>query len=288
MTKEAAKTGVIPTVLVAIEQNYPESKRLINDHLAASMLPAGIRAFVWLTRFSAIRDWLVTSIEKKSPGIWAGLLGRKRWIDEKLFEPDQNIDAIVNLGAGFDTRVYRLPESTSIPVWEIDLSDNIAKKKKCLSRFLGHLPAHIQLLSIDFDTDDLDSLLATHGYSSDTQTFFIWEAVSQFLTETGIQTTLHILAKAPQGSRLVFTYILKEFLTGDNLYGQEKTYQQAVEKGFWLFGLHPGEVSDFLEPYGWRVVEHHGYDELAEQYVKPTGRNLSALPIERLVLAVKE
>ena len=149
------------------------------------------------------------------------------------------------------------------------------------------MPTHIQLVSIDFDTDDLNLLLSANGYSSDKQTFFIWEAVSQFLTETGIQTTLNFLSKAPQGSRLVFTYILKEFLTGDALYGQEKTYQQAVEKGFWLFGLHPDEVSSFLGSNGWEVSEHLGYDELADRYLEPTGRNLSVLPIERIVLAVK-
>ncbi len=287
MTHAAAKTGLIPTVLVAIEQSYPENKRIISDNLALSMLPSGMRAFVLLMRFSAVREWVINAVEKRSPGIWAGLMCRKRYIDEKLFQPDHEVEAIVNLGAGFDTRVYRLAGSATLPIWEFDLPDNIAKKKKRLSAFFEQLPTHIQLVSIDFDTDDLNLLLSANGYSSDKQTFFIWEAVSQFLTETGIQNTLNFLSKAPQGSRLVFTYILKEFLTGDALYGQEKTYQQAVEKGFWLFGLHPDEVSSFLGSNGWEVSEHLGYDELADRYLEPTGRNLSALPIERIVLAVK-
>jgi hypothetical protein len=35
------------------------------------------------------------------------------------------------------------------------------------------------------------------------------------------------------------------------------------------------------------VVEHLGYEELAERYVKPTGRKLASSPIERMVCAKK-
>ncbi len=151
----------------------------------------------------------------------------------------------------------------------------------------GQIPDHIHLIPTDFERDNLSSVLSKNGYSSGLLTFFIWEAVSQFLTEEGIQTTLNFLSKSPKGSRLIFTYILKDFLTGDNLFGQEKTYQLAVEKGYWSFGLSPDEVANFLAPHGWKVLEHLDYDELAEKYLRPTGRNLSTLPIERIVLALK-
>jgi len=287
VTHEAAKSVLGPTLLVAIEQNYSENKRIISDHLAVSMLPFSMKAFVWFTQFSSLRNRLVKTIEKTAPGVWGGLLCRKRYIDEKLFELDYRTEAIVNLGAGFDTRLYRMPKSAPVPAWEIDQSDNIAQKDKHVVRLLGQIPKHIQLLPVDFERDDLGSILSANGYSSEQQTFFIWEAVSQFLTESGIQATLNFLSKARRGSRLAFTYILKEFLIGDNLYGHEKSYKQFVEKGVWLSGLHPEDVSGFLESYGWKVLEHLGYDELAEKYVEPTGRKMFALPIERLVLAAK-
>ena len=95
MTHEVAKTGLGPTLLVAIEQNYPENKRIISDHLASSMLPFGMRIFIWFMQFSVIRDWMVKTIEKKSSGLWAGLLCRKRYIDEKLFK--KNPDKLIKL-----------------------------------------------------------------------------------------------------------------------------------------------------------------------------------------------
>ena len=44
----------------------------------------------------------------------------------------------------------------------------------------------------------------------------------------------------------------------------------------WLFGFDPETIDEFLGEYGWRVVEHLGYDELGERYVKPTGRELES------------
>ena len=55
----------------------------------------------------------------------------------------------------------------------------------------------------------------------------------------------------------------------------------------WLFGMDPEEVPDFLAEYGWRVLEHFGYEELAERYVKPTGRKLASIALERIVYAEK-
>ena len=51
--------------------------------------------------------------------------------------------------------------------------------------------------------------------------------------------------------------------------------------------VEPNELDIFLGEYGWRMVEHLGYDELAEQYMKPTGRELPFMTIERMVYAEK-
>ncbi len=43
----------------------------------------------------------------------------------------------------------------------------------------------------------------------------------------------------------------------------------------WVFGMDLEDVADFLGGCGWRVLEHLGYEELAERYVKPTRRKLT-------------
>jgi len=144
------------------------------------------------------------------------------------------------------------------------------------------------LVPIDFDHEDLATVLASHGYTPEKKTFFIWEGVTQYLTETGVRATFEFLANAPAGSRLAFTYTPRDFIDGEVFYGQEYLHKKMLLKDkLWLFGLDPESVDDFLGEYGWRVLEHLGYDELGERYVKPTGRNLMSMAIERIVYAEK-
>ncbi len=289
MAQKAADTGVGPAAIVAIEQHFPEGARIINDDLAFQMLPFGVRAYVWLSRFSWTRDWMVRAGEKKAPGAWAMALCRKRYIDDKVVEAVvEQAETVVNLGAGFDTQAYRLPALANVPVWEVDQPDNIDAKRSRLKKVFGEVPAHLTLVSIDFDSQDLGAVLASHDCAVDARTFFILEGVTQYLTEAGIQETFDFLAKAPAGSRLVFTYVRKDFMDGKVFYGHEFLYKKMLLKDkIWLFGMDPEDVADFLGGYAWRVLEHLGYEELAEVYVKPTGRKLESLALERVVYAEK-
>jgi len=287
MTAAAAKTGTGPTVTIAIEQYFPTSKLIVEDDLAYAILPPGMQLFVRLMRFNFLRNWMIRAAEKSAPGIWGGLLCRKRYIDDQVIKASSKVGAYVNLGAGLDTRLYRLSNLVAKKIWEVDQKENIKLKESRFQKQLGQIPSHIKLASIDFDHDDLQTTLEAQGYSLDLQTFFIWEAVTQYLAEDGIKTTLNFLAKAAKGSLLVFTYVLKDFIDGQVMYDQNNLYRQYVEKNIWLFGINPETLPEFLDPYGWRVLEHLGYDELAKQYIEPTDRELASTPIERVVFAEK-
>lgn len=286
MAQAAAKTGASPTVTVAIEQNFPEGRRIITDALACSILPFSMRAVVWMTRPALIRDWMVGAAEKSAPGIWGGILCRKRYIDDKLVEAAADMEAVVNLGAGLDTRVYRLPILERTRAWEVDQRENIEMKRARLLKVFGAVPAHVTLAAVDFDREELGVALARYGYAIQMRTFFILEAVTQYLTEAGVRSTFSFLAKAASSSRLAFTYVLKDFIVGKVMYGQQALYDRwVVREKAWLYGMDPAEVPGFLAGYGWRVLEDVSYEELAERYVKPTGRELASTPIERVVYA---
>lgn len=109
---------------------------------------------------------------------------RKRYTDEKLIDSVHQIEPVVNLGAGFDTRLYRLSDLANTPAWEVDQRDNIETKCVRLHTLFGAIPLRVTLVSIDFDHEELRAVLASNGYSLDKRTFFILEAVTQYLTET--------------------------------------------------------------------------------------------------------
>jgi methyltransferase (TIGR00027 family) len=272
-------------VLVAMEQSFPEPERILSDGLAHPILPLPFRVEVRLFRPFAV--WVVNKSEQKVPGLWGGIMSRKRFIDDRVTEStDGGIDAVVNLGAGFDTRAYRL--LSGVPVWEVDLEETVRAKRASLERLFRAVPAHAHLVPVDFDGQDLEAALESNGYALDKRTFFIWEGVTQYLSEAGVRATFDLLAGAPAGSRLAFTYTPKDFIDGEVLYGQDYLHRRMlVRDRLWLFGLDPNGVDDFVGEYGWRVTEHLGYDELHGRYVKPTGRALQSMAIERMVLAEK-
>ena len=285
MAREAAKTGADPTVMIAIEQFFPKGKRIIEDDLALRILPS--QGFVRLMKAGFMRDWMVKVTERAYPGLWSCIVCRKRYIDERLAEEAGRTDAVVNMGAGFDTRAYRLPQLKDVPVWEVDQPNNIASKQTRLVKIFGRVPPHVRLAAMDFDRQDLGGVLQANGYSEDMRTFFIWEAVTQYLTEPGIRKTFAFLSKAASGSRLAFTYVRKDFIDGQNKYGWETLYNRYVPNHIWIFGMEPGVWPEFLKEYGWEVIEDIGYGDMAERYVKPAGRTLASTPVERMVYAKK-
>ncbi|MEM7333530.1 MAG: SAM-dependent methyltransferase [Chloroflexota bacterium] len=289
-TSSAAKTGSGPTFLVAMEQFEPPSQRIIHDDLAGQILPGGERFFLKLMRSSLLRHWMLNLTEKQIEGGSSAFLCRKRYIDDTIVTAVENglVEAIVNLGAAFDTRLYRFPALKTIPAWEMDQPVNIEAKQKGVENALGGIPSHVTLVPINFMTQNLGTVLNEHGYRGDKKTFFIWEAVTQYLTETAFRQTFNFLSQAPSNSQLTFTYVLKDFVEGKNLYGQEKFYERMlVKEKIWHFGLDPNVVASFLDEYGWRLVEDLSYEALNNRYAKSKGRHLPSMKIERMVLAEK-
>ncbi len=275
-------------VLAAVERNEPPGRRLVDDDLAELFLPRPLRWLVAATRWAPARRLMVRGSEYTGPGLWANLACRKRFIADKLEEALPDVEAVVILGAGFDTRPYLLTRRVRLPIFEVDLPVNIARKARTVRRVLGGLPMSVRLVPLDFERDDLLTSLAEHGYRTDYRAFFICEGVTQYLIEDGVRRTLEGLRAAATGSRLVFTYVRRDFIDGTNRYGTRTLYRNVRQRHqLWHFGLQPDEVAAFIAEYGWRLVEQAGPDELVQRYVAPTGRKLAASALEWSAYAEK-
>ena len=277
----AAQTAFGPMVQAAIEQYEPPERRIVDDDLAASILPAGQRAVVHAMRWPLLRRLTVSAGERTISGAWSIIVCRKRFIDDKLAEALSGIDAVVILGSGLDTRGLRLARRSDIPVFEVDLPVNIARKKSAVQRAMPASPASVHLVPLDFERDDLMGTLTENAYRTDARTFFVWEGVTQYLTEDAVRTTLAALQGAPAGSRLVFTYVRKDFIDGTNMCDAAVLYKRFRQRQqVWKFGLQPDEIEEFVGAYGWRLVEQAGPDYYQQHYLRPAGRDLAASDLE--------
>jgi len=284
----AAQTAFGPMMLAAVEQGEPPGRRLVDDDLAARFLPAPARWLITAMPPTLVQRLMMSAMERSAPGMWANFVCRKRYIAERVTEALDDIDAIVVLGAGMDTLAYRLARQTRIPIFEVDQPVNIERKAAAVRRVLGEQPSSVRLVPLDFERDDVPTALTAAGYRADYRTFFIWEAVTQYLTADAVHATLESLRPAASGSRLVFTYVRRDFIDGVNFYGAEQLYRRFRQRQqLWHFGLQPEEVAPFLDEHGWQLVEQLGPKEIAQRYVKPAGRDLTASQVEWSAYAEK-
>lgn len=273
------RTALGPMVIAAAERYTPAERRIVDDDLAARFIPGGLRAAV---RVPLTRRLLMSMTEKQATGIWGSMLCRKRYADDRVAEAvREGVQQLIVLGAGLDTRAYRL--AGDLPVVEADLPSNVEDKRARVEAVFGRVPANVTLRPTDFETDDLGDLLDPARPA-----MIVWEAVTQYLTEEGVRRTLSQLGKAAPGSRLIFTYVLADFLDGSRAYGAERAYREFVTKHrVWRFGLAPAEVAPLLREYGWAETEQAGPAEYRAWYLA-NRPGLAVSEIERFVHAVKE
>jgi methyltransferase (TIGR00027 family) len=132
-------------------------------------------------------------------------------------------------------------------------------------------------VALDFERDDLLTTLAENGCRIDYRTFFIWEGVTQYLTADAVRATLEGLRPVAPGSRLVFTYVRREFIDGVNLSGAKSVYRRVRQRRqLWHLGMQPEEVEEFLAGFGRRLFEQVGPKQLIQRYVGPAGHDLTA------------
>jgi methyltransferase (TIGR00027 family) len=239
-------------------------------------------------RWPLLRRLTISAGERAVAGSWALIACRKRFIDDKLAEALNDIDAVVILGAGVDTRGYRLARRSDVPVFEVDLPENIAFKRAAIQRAIRVPPPSVHLVPLDFERDDLIGELTKRGYSAGARTFFIAEGLTQYLTEEAITAMLGALQSAVSGSRLVFTHVRKDFIDGREMYGSALLYKRFRQRRqVWKFGLNPDDVAEFVAEYGWELVEQAGPDYYLQNYIEPAGRDLTASQLEWAAYCVK-
>jgi len=275
--------------LRATEYLLPEDKRLFEDPYSEKILPPVYNFFVIIMRPPKIWNFLMNIREKSTPGVVGGVLCRTRYIDDLLINAiKEGVGTVVNLGAGMDTRAFRIPGIENIQYLELDSPELLKVKSSNIDKNIGEHPANVSLVPIDFNSQDLGEELKKAGYTLSSKTFFIWEGVTQYISKEAIDNTLKYFAQAPTGSKIVFTYVLESFINGSYIPdGLNILYKTMLKKKnpLWSCGFEPAEMPEYLSRFSLRLIEDVGREELIERYMKPKGRDLTVMEIERTVLA---
>jgi methyltransferase (TIGR00027 family) len=277
MERGVSRTATVVTLWRAIESGRPPRTRLFEDPLAPAFLGRRFRWALHLSRLPVVGAAVPWSLVD---GHWAGPRGtvavRTRYIDDRLGEAlRRGVEQVVILGAGFDSRAYRIPGIARARVFEVDHPATQAEKRRRLTRRFGTLPSPVTFVPIDFTSDTLDAALPRSGYRADATTFFILEGVTHYLPAEAVDVLFRYVARsAAVGSQMVFTYIHRGVLDGSATFPRaEQTL--ATVRGLgepYTFGLDPAELPEYVAARGLRLVEDVGASEYRARYLAPLGR----------------
>jgi len=268
-----------------IEQFQPEKTRLFTDPVVKDLVGAPIRA---LMQFASMRNYTIKQTDAIMPGIYGAQICRTRFIDEAVEKSlSQGIGQVVILGAGLDTRPYRLAGMERMNVFEVDLPSVQEDKKKKLQKRFGRLPGYVTFLPIDFDKESLEAVFSGTAFDPSKPSVFVWEGVTQYLTEEAVCQTLAFVGTSASGSILVFTYVLQSIIERhSDIPGANKLLDVVAKRGSpWLFGLEPSCVASYLSPFHLNLIADVGNAEYQASYLKPLGRKLVVSECERTVQA---
>lgn len=128
--------------------------------------------------------------ERASGGENLFLAVRTRFFDEVLIAEARADDAVVLLGAGLDTRAFRLPLPPDIDWYEIDDGELLASKERALDALGARSPCRArQPVAADLG-GPWSEALAGAGFVADRRTIWLAEGVLFYLSTEVVDTVL--------------------------------------------------------------------------------------------------
>jgi methyltransferase (TIGR00027 family) len=285
---QASKTAEYNALFRAIESTRPATDRLFDDPFAPGFLRPSLRRVAALAFVPWLRPLIVGYIDRRWPGSRPSVIARTRFIDDALLQALRDgIEQIVILGAGFDSRAYRLPGIERARVFELDHPRTLTAKRQYLQQMLGMLPPQVVFGAMDFHQQSLAAVLQSAGFDATRRAFFLWEGVTNYLTAQAVDTTLRCVGAAAPGSQLLFTYIHQGVLDGSRHFVGARQVARLLRRVDepWTFGLDPAALPAYLAVRGLRLLDDVGSLEYRARYMAPQGRHMRGYAFYRAALA---
>lgn len=254
-------------IVRAIEMKRAPEKRIVTDPIAPALVSGFSVAMSKFTIDSGIYDRFFAP----GGGVIEFILARERYIDDLLTaQLAEGLDQVVLLGAGFDTRPYRVPGIEQTRVFEVDHPATQGKKIERLGKLLGTLPGNVTFVPIDFNTESLEVKLRAAGYDPAGRGLFILQGVVMYLTAEAVDETLSYIAhNSAAGSVVAFDYFYASAIESSSLQ-PAKRVTRALGEGI-TFAIGEGEVEAFLAQRGFGDIHNADAAELKRLYF--TGSN---------------
>ena len=284
----ASRTAEYNALFRALHSAAPLSQRIFEDPLAQAFLTWPLNLVARLAVVPGWREFVHWYIDRRWPGMRSSVVARTALIDDWITTcVAQGVQQLVVLGAGYDSRPYRMACLRDPAVFEIDHPDTQIAKRRALERALPIPPANVGYVASDFSQGQLEATVAAAGYQTSALTMFLWEGVTNYLTELAVDNTLRWCSRAAPGSVLIFTYVHRDVLTNPGAFaGADRLFATLAKAGERLtFGLDPEKLPEFLAGRGMCLDRDLGAAEYRELYLKDAASKIRGHEFYRVALA---
>lgn len=219
----------------------------------------------------------VEQMEKLFPGLSSSIMARVRYFDDFTKKSiEEGIEQVVIMGAGYDTRAYRIEELKDIKVFEVDHPGTQSFKIQKIGEIFGSLPDHVVYVPVDFEKDTLGQKLLDNGYDSSKKTLFIMEGLIMYIPPKAVaKTLLFIVENSGKGSHVIFDYYPESVVDGTcKLEIGTNIRNHVAEQGEPLqFGIKEEKIEDFLTEFGFSRVQNVTSEDYKDLYFHGKNEN---------------
>jgi methyltransferase (TIGR00027 family) len=239
------------------ESAKPEGERICYDPYAIHFLdPETLKLLKLLRDNPELAKKNAKETEELFPGFTNSIIARIRYFDDFVKESlNEGIEQIVILGAGYDTRAYRIDGLRNIKVFEVDHPDTQSFKIQKIEEIFGSVPCHVVYVPVDFEKETLDQKLFDKGYDLSKKTLFVMEGLIMYILPESVDRMLSfIVENSPKGSIVLFDYIHESIVErtcelGKNLQNYTEERREPLQ-----FGLKEDIIEDFLKERGFSNI----------------------------------
>jgi methyltransferase (TIGR00027 family) len=281
-----SRTAEYMALFRAVETAERPGRRLFEDPFAIPLLSGTLKALAKAAQIPGLGRSVRAFLDFGWPYTRSSGVVRTRLIDDLVRDSIRaGVRQFVLLGAGFDSRAFRLTEVKGIPTFEVDHPATQRAKRARLRLAMKHPPGNVHFVEVDFEKDNLGFKLRRAGFDEKIPTLVLWEGVVSYLSEPSVNANLMLLSRllAPD-SRLILTYVHKGAVDGSAAFQGSQRWSSWVKRSGepFIFGFDSATLACTLSQFGFRLESDVSTADAAKPYSLGNGRIESGSELYRV------
>lgn len=250
------------------ESQRPEGERICYDPYAVYFLSPETLEF--RARNPDKAKAAQEQYERFFPGLGNSIRAKVRYFDDFIKKSiDEGLEQLIILGAGYDSRAYRIDGLKKMRVFEVDHPGTQNLKIEKIKEIFGSLPDNVVYAPVDLGIDDLGKKLMETGYDKSKMSLFIMEGVIFYVPPKMVDEILSFIVKnSGKGNGVLFDYFPQcvvdgscEREVGKNIHNHLLQIGEPLQ-----FGIEDCGVEAFLSQRGFSKIKNVTSEDYKRAY----------------------